>query len=189
MKFRFVLACVVSAGILCFSAFGSADEIKVDFNHHANFANYHTYSWGTVHVSDQFNAGRIRNAVDMALQKDGWTKVASGGQVTIMATDNIHSEQEAETYYTGMGGGWGGGWGWGGWGWGSMGGLDDESTTTTSTVRMAHVVVDLFETSSKNLLWRGVSRGELSNNSNDNRKRLFEDINHMFKNFPPKARN
>jgi hypothetical protein len=188
MKSRFFLACAVSAAILCFSALGSADDIKVDYNHHTDFASYHTYSWSTIHVSNQFNADRIRRAVDKLLKQDGWKEVASGGQVTIMATDNIHSEQEAESYYTGMGGGWGGGWGWGGWGGGSLGGFGDE-TTTTVDVRSAHVVIDIFDSSSKDLLWRGVSRGELSNKSTANRKRLFEDIDHMFKNFPPKASN
>ena len=189
MKSRFFLACAASAAILCFSALASADSVKVDYNHHKDFASYHTYTWNTIHVSDQFNADRIRHAVDKLLKKDGWKEVASGGQVTIMATDNIHSEQEAETYYTGMGGGWGGGWGWGGWGWGSMGGIDDEATTTTTNVRLAHVVIDMFDSSSKDLLWRGVSRGELTSKSNVNRKRLYEDIDHMFKNFPPKASN
>ncbi len=185
MKSRLILAFAASAAILCFSAFASADQIKVDYDHHMNFANYHTYSWNAIHVTDQLNAGRIRRAVDNLLQQDGWKEVPSGGQVTIMATDNIHNEQEAETYYTGMGGGWGGGWGWGGWG--SMGGLGDEATTTTTDIRTAHLVIDLFDTGSKTLLWRGVSRGELSGNSNANRKRLLEDVDHMFKNFPPKA--
>ncbi len=186
MKSRFVLACAVSAVILCFSALGSADEVKVDYKHHMNFQAYHTYSWSKIQVSDQFNADRIRHAVDRFLQNDGWKEVASGGQVTLMATDNIHNEQEAETYYTGMGGGWGGGWGWGGWG--SMGGFGDETTTTTD-VRLAHVVIDMFDTNSKQLLWRGVSRGELTSKSNVNRKRLHADIEHMFKDFPPKSGN
>ena len=186
MKARFVLACAVSAAILCFSSIGSADSVKVDYNHHINFQNYHTYSWGKIRVSDQFDASRIQHAVDEFLQKDGWTKVASGGQVTIMATDNIHNEQEMESYYVGMGGGMGGGWGWGGWGGGSLGGVGDE-TTTEVNVRAAHMVIDLFNTKTKRLLWRGVSRGELTGKSNVNRKRLDEDIQHMFKKFPPKT--
>ena len=186
MKSRLILAFAASAAILCFSAFASADQIKVDYDHHMNFANYHTYSWNAIHVTDQLNAGRIRRAVDNLLQQDGWKEVPSGGQVTIMATDNIHNEQEAETYYNGMGGGWGGGWGWGGWGWGSGGGFGD-TTTTTTDVRNAHVVIDMFDASSKALLWRGVSRGELSSNANNNRKHLHQDIAKMFKNFPPKS--
>lgn len=186
MKLRLAMAAVLCAGISFVSASAFADSIKVDFNHHAHFASLRTYSWGTVKVSNSLNSDRIKRSVDSVLQKAGWKEVPSGGQVTVMATDNIHSEQEAETYYNGMGGGWGMGWGWGGWGM-PGGGFGDETTTTTS-VRQAHMAIDIFNGSTKALLWRGVSRGELSNNSDTNRKRLYEDIHRMFRDFPPKAK-
>ncbi len=187
MKSRLLAATLACAAFSLLPAAVRADSIKTDFDHHANFANYHTYSWGNVKVSNQFNGDRIKNSVNNLLQQKGWKEVASGGQVTIMATDNIHTEQEAETYYNGMGGGWGMGWGWGGWGWGPGGGFGD-TTTTTSEIRNAHVVIDMFDSSSKNLLWRGVSRGELSSNSDTNRKHLHQDIEKMFRDFPPKSK-
>ena len=185
MKLRFAVTALACAVLSLVSVSAFADSIKTDYDHHANFANYHTYSWGTVRVSNELNADRIKRSIDTLLQQKGWKEVASGGQVTIMATDNIHSEQEAETYYNGMGGGWGMGWGWGGWG--MPGGGFGEETTSTTEVRSAHVVIDMFDPSTKSLLWRGVSRGELSNNSNNNRKHLHEDILKMFKDFPPKT--
>lgn len=187
MKLRYALALVASAAVLLFSIRGFADDIKVDYNHQTDFESYHTYSWSTIRVSNQLNADRIKRDVNSLLKQNGWQEVPSDGQVTIMATDNIHNEQEAETYYTGLGSGWGGGWGWGGWGWGSLGGFGDETTTATD-VRMAHVVIDLFDTKSKALLWRGVSRGELTDKPKVNRNRLHEDIDRMFKSFPPKAK-
>lgn len=186
MKLRFAATALMCAVCSFVSASAFADSVKVDYNHHASFASFHTYSWGSVKVSNELNADRIKRSVDSFLQKAGWKQVASGGQVTIMATDNIHNEQEAETYYNGMGGGWGMGWGWGGWGM-PGGGFGDETTTTTN-VRTAHVVVDIFESGNKSLLWRGVSRGELSNNSDTNRNRLHGDIQHMFRYFPPKTK-
>ena len=185
MKSHLFAAAFACAAFSLLPATVRADSIKTDFDHKANFTSYHTYSWGNVKVTDQFNADRIKSSVNDLLQQKGWKEVPSGGQVTIMATDNIHSEQEAETYYNGMGGGWGLGWGWGGWGMAS-GGLDEMATTTTTDVRNAHVVIDMFDASSKALLWRGVSRGGLSNNSDANRKHLHEDIAKMLKNFPPK---
>ena len=181
MKSRLLAAILACAAFSLLPAAVRADSIKTDFDHKASFASYQTYSWGNVKVTNQFNAYRIKNSVNSLLQQKGWKEVASGGQVTIMATDNIHNEQEAETYYSGMGGGWGGGWGWG------PGGGFGDTTTTTMDVRKAHVVIDMFDASSKTLLWRGVSRGELSNNSDTNRKHLHEDIAKMFKNFPPKS--
>jgi hypothetical protein len=105
----------------------------------------------------------------------------------IFATDNVHDQKQVQTMYGGMGGGWGGGWGWGGWGWGGGWGPGmDESTTTTNNQRVGTLVVDLFDATSKKLLWRGLATEDLSSNSEKNTKSLDGDINNMFKRFPPK---
>ena len=91
--------------------------------------------------------------------------------------------------YDGFGGGWGGGWGWGGWGWG--GGWADPgfgtATTTTTTQQVSNLVIDLFDGSSKKLLWRGIATADLSTNANKNTHSLDNDIGKMFHDFPPKA--
>lgn len=188
MKFRPVLMAAICATLLLSPAYSRADHTKTDYNHQINFRSYHTYSWGKVTVSNDLNADRIRRTVDEKLQKAGWHEVTSGGQVTVMAKDKIHTEQEAETYYSPMPDGWGGGWGWGGWGWGMDGGFGGESMSTVTNTRTAHLVIDMFDTQSKKLLWRGVSRGELSDKPDVNRKRLYGDINHMLDGFPPKGK-
>jgi hypothetical protein len=189
MKLRSVLMAATCATVLLSPACGFADHVRTDYNHQANFDAFHTYSWSKITVSNDLNENRIRRAVDEKLQKAGWQEVTSGGQVTVMAKDNIHTEQEAETYYSPMPDGWGGGWGWGGWGWGMDGGLGGgESMSTTTETRTAHLVIDMFDTQSKKLLWRGVSRGELSDKPDVNRKRLYDDIDHMFQGFPPKGK-
>lgn len=189
MKFRSILTAAVCATALLSTAHASSDHVKTDFNHQFNFAALHTYSWGKIKVSDPLDETRIRHAVDLQLQKDGWQLVPSGGQATLMATDHIHTEQEAENYYSPMPDGWGGGWGWGGWGWGMGGGMGqgEELSTVTST-QSAHLVIDIFDTRSKHLLWRGVSRGELTGKPGTNRKRLYSDVDKMFQHFPPKSK-
>jgi hypothetical protein len=49
------------------------------------------------------------------------------------------------------------------------------------------LVVDLFGTKTKTLLWRGTSSDTLSNNSDKNIKNLDKGVEKMFKNFPPGA--
>lgn len=162
------------------------DNVKTDYDHGANFAQYHTYSWGKVQTADPFYVSRIQQAVDSQLQAKGWQRVPSGGAATIFATDRVHNQKEVETMYDGLGGGWGGGWGWGGWGWGGGGGLG-EATTTTTNQRVGHLVIDIFDSQSKKLLWRGISTADLSNKATKNTKSLDDDISKMFKNFPPKS--
>jgi hypothetical protein len=51
---------------------------------------------------------------------------------------------------------------------------------------VSNLVIDLFDGSSKKLLWRGLATEDLSSNANSNTKKVDGDINNMFKNFPPK---
>src|SRR5271170_8203571 len=78
-----------------------ADNVRTDYDHSANFTQYHTYSWGQVQTSDPFYVDRIKQAVDQQLQAKGWQLVPSGGSVTILATDNAHNQQEVQTVYNG----------------------------------------------------------------------------------------
>jgi hypothetical protein len=164
-----------------------AGGVRTDYDHSADFTQYHTYSWGKVQTSIPFYTDRIKQAVDAKLQAKGWQLVPTGGSVTVFASDNVHNQKEVQTMYDGFGGGWGGGWGWGGWGWGlgNPGGFVD-SDTTVSNQKLGNLVVDIFEGSSKKLLWRGLATEDLSTNADKNTKALDNDVNSMFKNFPPK---
>jgi hypothetical protein len=117
--------------------------------------------------------------VNNSLQAKGCQPVPSDGESTIFAHDRIHNELELETTYAGMGGR-GGGWSWGRWGgMGGMGGMGD-STTDTVDVRVGKLVVDIFDSESKALLWRGSAGEDLSNNSGKNSKKLAGDIAKLF---------
>jgi Domain of unknown function (DUF4136) len=177
----------LAAGLLLlFATIALAGSVRTDYDHGADFTQYHTYSWGKVTATNPFFVDRIQQAVDKQLQAKGWQLVPSGGSVTVFATDNIHNQKEVQTMYDGLGGGWGGGWGWGGWGWrGGLGGFG-EATTSTTNQAVGNLVVDLFEGNSKKLLWRGLATEDLSTNADKNTKSLNNDINSMFKNFPPK---
>lgn len=183
---RYALKLTLAAVLLVggtFTAF--ADTVKTDYDHGADFSKFHTYSWGKVNAANPFYVDRIKQSVDKQLQAKGWQLVPSGGEATIIATDRVHNEQELETMYDGMGGGWGGGWGWGGWG-GGGGGIGD-ATTSTVNQRVGKLVVDMFQGSSKKLLWRGSVSADLSNKSDKNTKDLDKSIGKMLKDFPPKG--
>jgi hypothetical protein len=188
---RYGLHLVLAGAVLLgSSAVALGDNVRTDYNHQTDFSEYHTYSWGKVKTSDPFYVTRVQRAVNQQLQSKGWQMVPSGGSVTVFATDNLHNQQETQTMYDGLGGGWGGGWGWGGWGWGggwAAGPGFGDATTTTTTTQVSNLVIDLFESNSKNLLWRGLATEDLSSNAAKNTKSLDGDIAKMFKGFPPKA--
>jgi hypothetical protein len=171
-KMAFVLAGIM----LLLAGIASAQQVKTDYDRSANFAQYKTYSWEHVKTQDALNVDRIKSAVNTALAAKGLTQVDSGGEISIVAVEMTQNQQTLNTFYNGFGGGWG---------WRRFGGGLGEATTTTETYKVGTLVVDLFDASSKKLLWRGSSSDTLSNNSDKNIKNLDKGVEKMFKKFPP----
>jgi Domain of unknown function (DUF4136) len=179
MKLQRVVLVLIGTMIL-FASTSSAQQVKTDYDRNANFAQYKTYSWEQVKTKDPLDVDRIKGDVNAVLAAKGWTQVASGGDVSIIALQMTQNQQTLNTFYDGFGGGWG----WRGFGRGGFGGFGD-ATTTTDTYTVGTLVVDLFDTKTKQLLWRGSASDTLSNNSNTNIKNLDKGVEKMFKQFPP----
>jgi hypothetical protein len=160
-----------------FAGKSSGQQVKTDYDRSANFGQYKSYSWEQVKTQDPLLVDRIKNSVDAALAAKGWTQVDSGGDVSIVAIEITRNRQTLNTFYDGFGGGWG----WRRFGGGGFG----EATTTTQTYKVGTLVVDLFDTKTKKLVWRGTSSDTLSNNSNKNIQNLDKGVEKMFKQFPP----
>ena len=175
MKVQKVLTVLMGLTLL-FAGKASAQQVKTDYDRSANFAQYKTYSWEHVKTQDALNVDRIKSAVNAALVAKGLTQVDSGGEISVVAVEMTQNQQTLNTFYNGFGGGWG---------WRRFGGGLGEATTTTETYKVGTLVVDLFETGTKKLLWRGSSSDTLSNNSDKNIKNLDKGVEKMFKKFPP----
>ena len=158
-----------------------AEQVKTDYNRTADFTHYKTYSWGKLQTTNPLWVDRIKTAVGSALAAKGWTEVESGGDVSIMALEMTKDHRTLNTYYDDFGGGWG--WRWGG-------GLGDgfgTSTTTEDTYTVGTLVVDLFDTNAKKLVWRGSASDTLSDKSDKNIKKLNMAVQKMFEHFPPET--
>ena len=155
----------------------SAQQVKTDYDRSANFAQYKTYSWEQVKTKDPLFVDRIKSDVHAALAAKGWTEVPSGGDVSIIAIQTTQEQQTLNTFYDGFGGGWG----WRRFGGGGFG----DATTTTETYQVGTLVIDLFDTKTKQLIWRGTASDTLSNNSNKNIENLNKGVEKLFKKFPP----
>jgi Domain of unknown function (DUF4136) len=76
---------------------------------------------------------------------------------------------------------YGGGWGWRRFGGGGFG----DSTTTEQDYEVGTLVVDLYDTKTKQLIWRGSAEDTLSDKATKNEKNLDKGVAKMFKAFPP----
>jgi hypothetical protein len=76
---------------LLFATASIAQQVKTDFDRHADFSQYKTYSWEKVHTQNPLWVDRIKDAVNSTLATKGWTQVESGGNVAIMAMEMIYA--------------------------------------------------------------------------------------------------
>jgi hypothetical protein len=177
-------ATLLLALLLPLASLAHADDIRVDYDHNAVFERYHTFTWKKIQSDNPFYVSRIRDGVSHYLEQQGWQQVPSGGDVAVFVICNVKNYQSLQTFYDGFGGGWGwGGLGWGFWpGWGGPG----FSTTTPVNQRVRNVVIDMYDSHTKQLLWRGITDVDLNGNPQRNLNRLYQDFAVMFHTFPPK---
>jgi hypothetical protein len=161
-----------------------AQQVQTDFDHRADFAQYKTYSWQEIKPANSLWDSRIKDAVDGQLQAKGWTPVASGGDVAIVAVKMTETQRSLQTFYNSFGNGFGGG----GWGWRGFGGFGDsfgDSTTTEHDYKEGTLVIDMFDAKTKQLIWRGSAEDMISDKVSKNEKNLNKGVDKMFKDFPP----
>jgi uncharacterized protein DUF4136 len=171
---RRIFASVGTALLFATACF--AQQVKTDYDRGTDFSRDKTYSWEKVQTQDPLWVDRIKEAVNAALTAKGWTPVASGGDVSVVAIEMTKNQQSLDTFYNGFGGGWRWGGGFG------------DTTTTVHNYKVGTLVVDLFDPKSKALIWRGSSSDTLSNKSDNNIKNLDKGVQKMFDHFPPESK-
>ena len=169
---------MVLAGLVLAVAGGSwAQDVKVDYDKAANFGAIKTFSlklgtsWG-----NPIGEKRVVDQITGALVAKGWA-VAPEGQADaqVVLHGASQTKRSLSTFYSGMGG-----YGYRGWG-GGMG----SATTTESEYVVGTLVVDIFDKTGKNLLWRGIAQDEASDKPEKNIKKVAKATDKLFKDFPP----
>jgi hypothetical protein len=159
------------AAIIVVSVAAFGQEVKTDYDHHANFERFHSYRWEKVQTTDPLWQSRIQEAVDQTLQAKGWQRVDRGGDIAITAVGSARNQQEYQTFYDGMGG-----WRWRGFG---------ETTTQVENYAVGSLVLDFYDSANKQLVWRGIASDTLSDKPQQNEKKLEKSVDKMLKDFPP----
>ncbi len=159
-------------------------SVATEYDHSVPLAR-RSYSWGDVQMAVPQYAGTVRAAVDANLQKRGWQLVPSGGSVVVFAHGDIRDEAQLAKIYSASGASWIQPWtaqGLGS-GWKPFYG---ESVFNALNVPENNLVVDMFDSTGRHLLFRGVMQDELSAPEKQTTKVLTKTIKRMFSKFPPK---
>ncbi len=125
---------------------------------------------------------RIHRAIDRELTTMGM-KTAPVADADFLVTYSLVLQAKMVMYSTGWSmpmGGWGWG-GWGGWGWGGgwSGGRTSMDSYTEGTI-----VVDVLDTKTRTLVWRGIAENAFSKPNPDDEK-IADVIGKVMEGFPP----
>jgi hypothetical protein len=155
----------------------SAQKVTTDFDHSANFAQYKTFMWiREPEMHDPLMKRRVMDAVNAQLTAKGLQMVSSGADLGVVANAATREKHTLQTFYDGFGG-WG--WRWGG----GMG----MATTIPETYTVGTLIVDLFETSTKQVVWRGTATETLPDKPEKTAEKLNKAVEKMFSKFPPRT--
>jgi len=152
------------------SAYAVGQQVSVNYNHNANFAQYHTYAWGsnnTNQIQNSILAQVAQQDIEAAMAQKGLQKVPESQNPDLILTAS-GGEREQTSWNA---------WGMRGIG-GGMGGLSPEQNIVTT------MVVSLYDTKARELVWRGIAQDTLSNNGDKNQKEVHNAVNKMFKQWP-----
>jgi hypothetical protein len=167
---------LIGAIVFFLAGIASAQDVKTDYDQKFDFKTLNSFavkigtSWG-----NPLSENRAIEEVEKGLMKKGWVKTdESTADAIVMLHGATDDKKELSTFYTGYGG-----WRYGGWG-----GMSTAHTTTYEYT-VGTLVVDIFDSESKTLVFRGVAEDELSDKAEKNKKKLVKAVEKMFKKFPP----
>jgi hypothetical protein len=165
-----------------------AQDVRYNFDKQANFAGFKTYKWIVMKGASQLPdlADRqLKSIVDAELAKKGLTRSEADSADLYLGYDAaVDKEKQFTSYDTG----WGYGPGWYGGGW--YGGGGGMTTGSTSTIYVGQLVLDMYSSAAKSLVWRSAASKTLDSKAKPEKqeKNLTKAVTKMLKNYPPTAK-
>jgi Domain of unknown function (DUF4136) len=151
----------------------SAQDVRYNFMPGTDFAKYHTYKWVPIEGGshpNQIADAQIKSSVDSQLAAKGLTKTDSD-KADLLIGYQVSIDKEKQWNAYSMGGARFGGMG----------------SATSSTISNGSLVLDMYDPTSKQLVWTGTATKTLdpSSNQEKNQKNLDKAMAKLLKNYPP----
>lgn len=157
-------------GVCLMTVAALGQQVSVNYNHEVDFAQFHTYAWGSNNanaIKDSILAQVAQQDINAAMQSKGLTMVQENQNPDLLLTANGGMREQTS---------WNA-WGMRGWG-GGMGSITPEQNVVGT------MIVDLFNAKSQELVWRGIAENTLNNKGNKNQEMVHKAVDKMFKQWP-----
>lgn len=167
-----------TAAALCLLAMtaGSAlaQKVTTDHDRSVNFTQYKTYRWlKEPKTQNPLMRQRIIQEINDALQARGLRLVTTeDADLAVAAHVATRDERTLNTFYDGFGGRWR----FGGFGF---------ATTTENVYEVDTLIVDIFDSKTRQAIWRATASKSVSGNPEKNTKSLSKAVDKMFEKYPP----
>ena len=157
-----LVACIVAAG----------QDVRHNSMPGVDFSKYHTYKWVAIEGASHPNQivdQEIKQSVDSQLASKGLTKTDSD-KADLYVGYQIAVDQQKQWNAWGTGRGFGGGMG----------------SATQSTINVGSLVLDMYDPTTKQLVWTGTATKaiEPSSNQEKNQKNLNKAMQQLLKYYP-----
>jgi hypothetical protein len=178
---------MVAAAILFWCVPATAQSVKYNFLPGTDFAKYKTYKWVRIpnaQYPNQILDQQIMKSIDAQLATKGLTNTqGESADLYVAYQAAVNQEKQWNSYSTG-----GDMWGYGRWGgWGGYGGGMQTTTTTSSTIHVGTLNLDIYDVSTKQQIWRGEASKTLGSGKDPSKvqKNLDKAMAKMLRNYPP----
>jgi hypothetical protein len=155
----------------------AAQDVRTNSMPGVNFSQFHTYKWVAIQGAkypNQILDQQIKDAINSQLSSKGLT-LTDNDKADLYIGYQVSIDQQQQWNAYGMGGGW------------RLGG--GMASATSSTINIGTLVLDMYDPSTKQLVWTGRATKTLdpSSNQQKNQERLNKAMQKLLKSYPPKA--
>src|ERR1700716_3151341 len=175
---------ITTVGLLLAAGAALGQDVRYNFDKNADFSKFRTYKWVTIKDAAKVNDltdKQIIAAVDAELATKGLTKTSDdSANLYIGYQAGVGQEKQFTSFSSDWG--YGGGWYRGGW-YGPGAGM---TTGSTSTIYVGQLVLDMYDSANRDLVWRGVASKTLDSKAKPDKqqKNLAKAVKKLLKNYP-----
>lgn len=149
---------------------GAQQKVFIDWDHKVDFSKYQTYAWTETknRAPSDLTHKRILESTDQQLASKGLRKVDSNPDLYLAYSvgAQLVSEMYDPSYVPWSNGG--------------------ETVSDTVLRLKATLVIDLVDGSKKQLVFRGIAKETVSEDPQQNAKKVKKAVENIFKKYPPK---
>ena len=164
------IAFITVTALILLATCAAAQEITSDYSK-ADFAHFKTYAWASGHrVADELVNQSIVSSIDAQLSAKGLTKVRPGADPDVLVSYDVVFDRDIR-------------------GMGFRDGLRNLRWRSGSKyVLMGMLVVNLVDSDTGAMLWRGMASGDVDANASPEKhdKKIHEVVHKIFRCYPPK---